>query len=309
MVDMSVDCGGLRLANPVMPASGTFSYQLANVVDLGRLGAFVVKTVTPGVREGNPVPRVVEVDGGMLNSIGIPSDGVDHFVRETIPLYQKWDVPLVVSISAETADQFAALAEKVTVPGVAAIEVNISCPNLEDDGRAFALWPESTLKVMRNIRRATLLPLWAKLTPNTGQIAEVALAAEEGGANALVAGNTFLAMSVDIHRRRASLGGTTGGLSGPIIKPIALRIAYQCVRAVSIPVIGCGGIMTAEDALEYLLVGCVSVQIGTATFLHPSAMLAVIDGLAAYCETEGISRVADLIGGIGAEVEPVIEGS
>ena len=301
MVDLSVDCGGIRLANPVMPASGTFASELADIIELQRLGAFVTKTVTPGKRQGNPTPRVSEVPGGMLNSIGIPSKGVDAFIAETIPLYAGFDVPLVVSISADTPDGFADICRRVSVPGVAAVEVNISCPNIEDDGRAFAMRPETTLAVMHKLRQATDLPLWAKLTPNTGEIPAVAQAAEEGGADALVVANTILAMSVDIRTRRASLGRVMGGLSGPAIKPIILRMAYQCVRAVQIPVIGCGGIMTAADALEYLIVGCRAVQVGTATFVHPGAMLTVIDGLEDYCRQNGIARIADLTGTLSAE--------
>lgn len=303
MVDLSIDCGGLRLANPVMPASGTFAHELADIIKFDRLGAFVTKTITPEKRLGNPTPRVAEVSGGMLNSIGIPSKGADQFVSEVIPLYRDFDVPLVVSISANTPDEFADLCRKVTVPGVAAVEVNISCPNIEDDGRAFAMRPHTTLQVMQKLRMATDLPLWAKLTPNTGEIPEVAAAAEAGGADALVVANTILAMSVDIRTRRPTLGKVMGGLSGPAVKPIILRMAYQCVRSVNIPVIGCGGIMTAEDALEYLFVGCRAVQVGTATFLHPSAMLGVIDGLESYCRDMDVERVEDLVGTLSSSAE------
>lgn len=303
MVDLSIECGGLQLANPVMPASGTFAHELADIIDFNRLGAFVTKTITPEKRLGNPTPRVAEVSGGMLNSIGIPSKGADQFVSEVIPLYRDFDVPLVVSISANTPDEFAELCRKVSVAGVSAIEVNISCPNLEDDGRAFAMRPHTTLQVMQKLRTATELPLWAKLTPNTGEIPEVAAAAEAGGADALVVANTILAMSVDIRTRRPTLGKVMGGLSGPAVKPIILRMAYQCVRSVSIPVIGCGGIMSATDALEYLLVGCRAVQVGTATFLHPSAMLAVIDGLEDYCREMGLERVEDIVGTLSSSAE------
>ncbi|MBA3520058.1 MAG: dihydroorotate dehydrogenase [Rhizobiales bacterium] len=300
MVDLSVDCGGLRLANPVMPASGTFSHELSTVMDLDRLGALVTKTITREKRLGNPTPRVAEVAGGMLNSIGIPSKGAQKFMDQDVPRYLGRRAPLVLSISANTPDGFAELCSLVSAPGVAAIEVNISCPNLEDHGRAFAMRPEPTLNVMRKLRSSTDLPLWAKLTPNTGEVAEVAQAAEAGGADAVVVANTILAMSVNIRTRRATLGKTMGGLSGPAVKPITLRMAYQCVHAVAIPVIGCGGIMSAEDALEYLFVGCRAVQVGTATFLHPSAMLSVIDGLEAFCRAEGVERLTDLIGALNA---------
>lgn len=296
MVDLAVDIGGLRLKNPIMPASGTFSEELADIFDLEQLGAHVTKTITRGWRDGNPTPRVCEVGSSMLNSIGIPSKGVSYFVENVIPFYRAYRTPLIVSISGNTADEFAALCSEVSVDGVAAIEVNISCPNIEEDGKAFAIRPSSTYEVMRKLRKATSLPLWAKLTPNTGETPDVARAAEEGGADALVVANTILAMAIDVRTRRPKLGNLMGGLSGPSLKPIALRMAYQCARATNIPVIGCGGISTVEDVLEYLIAGANAVQVGTATFVNPTAMLGIIDGLAAYVEAEGLGSVRDLIG-------------
>lgn len=296
MVDLAVDIAGVRLKNPIMPASGTFSEELADIFDLERLGAHVTKTITRGWRDGNPTPRVCEVGNSMLNSIGIPSKGVGYFVENVIPFYRAYRTPLVVSISGNTADEFATLCSEVSVDGVAAIEVNISCPNIEEDGKAFAIRPSSTYEVMRRLRKATSLPLWAKLTPNTGETPDVARAAEEGGADALVVANTVLAMAIDIHTRRPKLGNLMGGLSGPSLKPIALRMAYQCARATSIPVIGCGGISTVEDVLEYLIAGASAVQVGTATFVNPTAMPGIIDGLSAYVEAEGLSSVRELIG-------------
>jgi dihydroorotate dehydrogenase (NAD+) catalytic subunit len=296
MVNLAVDIAGVRLKNPIMPASGTFSEELADIFDLERLGAHVTKTLTRGWRDGNPTPRVCEVGGSMLNSIGIPSKGVGYFVQNVIPFYRAYRTPLVVSISGNTADEFATLCSEVSVDGVAAIEVNISCPNIEEDGKAFAIRPSSTYEVMRRLRKATSLPLWAKLTPNTGETPDVARAAEEGGADALVVANTILAMAIDIRTRRPKLGNLMGGLSGPSLKPIALRMAYQCARATRIPVIGCGGISTVEDVLEYLIAGASAVQVGTATFINPTAMLGIIDGLAAYLEAEGLSSVRELIG-------------
>jgi dihydroorotate dehydrogenase (NAD+) catalytic subunit len=293
-----VTVGGLRLANPVMPASGTFADGLARVIDLNRLGAFVTKTVTRELRIGNPTPRVAETADGMLNSIGIPSKGIPYFLKETLPFYRRFAPPLVVSISAPTAEGFASLAAEVSLPGVAAIEANISCPNLEEDGRAFAMSAGSTEAVVRRLREATKLPLWAKLTPNTGDIAEVAKAAEASGADALVVANTILAMSIDVETFRPRLGSIMGGLSGPAVKPIILRQVYQCARAVSIEVVGCGGIMTAEDAVEYLLAGATAVQVGTATFLHPTALLAVIDGLTRFCEGRKLKQVTELVGAL-----------
>ncbi|QGZ34644.1 dihydroorotate dehydrogenase [Stappia indica] len=296
MVDLSVDIGSLTLKNPIMPASGTFSEELAEVFDIECLGAHVTKTITRGLRDGNPTPRVCEVGSSMLNSIGIPSKGVGAFLDKVVPFYQAYETPLVVSISGNTADEFARLCSEVTVEGVAAIEVNISCPNIEEDGKAFAIRPSSTYDVMQKLRAATHLPLWAKLTPNTGETPEVARAAQEGGADALVVANTLLAMAIDIRTRRPKLGNLMGGLSGPSLKPIALRMAYQCAKSTTIPVIGCGGISTAEDVIEFLIAGATAVQVGTATFINPTAMVTVIAELESYLEREKLSSVRDLIG-------------
>jgi dihydroorotate dehydrogenase (NAD+) catalytic subunit len=301
MIDLSVRVGGLTLANPVMPASGTFAEGLDKVMDFNRLGAFVTKTITRELRAGNPLPRVVERPGGLINSIGIPSRGVPYFLDHTLPYYQKYQPPLVVSISAPTAEDFAGLAAELTRAGVAAIEANISCPNIEEDGKAFAMSAASTETVVRQLRAATTLPLWVKLTPNTGDLPEVARAAEKAGADALVVANTILAMAIDLQTFKPCLGNIMGGLSGPAIKPIVLRQVYQCARTVKIPVIGCGGISTTEDAIEYMLAGAAAVQVGTATFIQPAAMIHIIDGMAKFCERREIPRVADLIGAVLTE--------
>lgn len=301
MIDLSVRVGGLTLANPVMPASGTFAEGLDKVMDFNRLGAFVTKTITRELRAGNPLPRVVERPGGLINSIGIPSRGVPYFLDHTLPYYRKYQPPLVVSISAPTAEDFAGLAAELTRPGVAAIEANISCPNIEEDGKAFAMSAASTEAVVRQLRAATSLPLWVKLTPNTGDLPEVARAAERAGADALVVANTILAMAIDLQTFKPCLGNIMGGLSGPAIKPIVLRQVYQCARTVRIPVIGCGGISTTEDAIEYMLAGAAAVQVGTATFIQPAAMINIIDGMTRFCERREIPRVADLIGAVLTE--------
>jgi dihydroorotate dehydrogenase (NAD+) catalytic subunit len=298
MVDLRVRIGRLTLANPIMPASGTFADGLSQVVPFDRLGALVTKTITAELRGGNPTPRVAEVDSGMLNSIGIPSQGLDYFLAKTLPFYRAFKSPLVVSISAPTVDAFAEVAARLEVPGIAAIEANISCPNIEEDGKAFAMNAKATDLVVAKLRRATALPLWVKLTPNTGDVAEVARAAEQAGAEALVVANTILAMAIDVETFRPKLGNIMGGLSGPAVKPIMVRMTYQCAKAVGIPVIGCGGIATAEDAIEYMLAGASAVQVGTATFLRPRAMLDVLDGLTAYCERKGLARVDTLIGAV-----------
>lgn len=301
MVKLATELGSMTLKNPIMPASGTFSDDLAGVFDLDLLGAHVTKTITAQKRGGNPTPRVCEVRGSMLNSIGIPSKGVDHFVNEVVPFYARYDAPLVVSISADTADDFAALCQRVAVPGVAAIEANISCPNIEEHGKAFSMSASSTAEVMGKLRKACDLPLWAKLSPNTGETVEVARAAEDAGADALVVANTMLAMAIDIHSRKPKLGNLLGGLSGPALKPIALRMAYQCAKAVNIPVIGCGGISTAEDVIEYMIAGATAVQVGTATFINPTIMATIIDDLKAYCFRHQITDLSSLVGSVRDE--------
>jgi dihydroorotate dehydrogenase (NAD+) catalytic subunit len=300
-VDLSVTVGTLRLRNPVMPASGTFAEGLDNVIDFEKLGALVTKTITHELRTGNPLPRVVEQPGGLINSIGIPSKGLDHFVEHMLPLYARYSTPLVVSISAPTVDGFANLARAISIPGVAAIEANISCPNIEEDGKAFAMTPESTERVTSALRSSTGLPLWVKLTPNTGDIAAVARSAERAGANALVVANTILAMAIDLKTFRPSLGNIMGGLSGPAVKPIILRQVYQCAKVVAIPVIGCGGIATAKDAAEFMLAGATAVQVGTATFIQPDAMVRIIDGIKQFCLHRDIPRASDLVGALVVE--------
>ncbi len=300
-VDLSVTVGTLRLRNPVMPASGTFAEGLDNVVDFEKLGALVTKTITHELRTGNPLPRVVEQPGGLINSIGIPSKGLDHFVEHMLPLYARYSTPLVVSISAPTVDGFANLARAISIPGVAAIEANISCPNIEEDGKAFAMTSESTERVTSALRSSTGLPLWVKLTPNTGDIAAVARSAERAGANALVVANTILAMAIDLKTFRPSLGNIMGGLSGPAVKPIILRQVYQCAKVVAIPVIGCGGIATAKDAAEFMLAGATAVQVGTATFIQPDAMVRIIDGIKQFCLHRDIPRASDLVGALVVE--------
>lgn len=300
-VDLSVTVGTLRLRNPVMPASGTFAEGLDNVIDFEKLGALVTKTITHELRTGNPLPRVVEQPGGLINSIGIPSKGLDHFIENMLPLYERYSTPLVVSISAPTVDGFANLARAVSIPGVAAIEANISCPNIEEDGKAFAMTPESTERVTSALRDSTGLPLWVKLTPNTGDIAAVARSAERAGANALVVANTILAMAIDLKTFRPSLGNILGGLSGPAVKPIILRQVYQCAKVVAIPVIGCGGIGTAKDAAEFMLAGATAVQVGTATFIQPDAMVRIIDGIKQFCLHRDIPRASDLVGALVVE--------
>ena len=296
MVDLSVSIGGLTLANPIMPASGTLAEGMADVFDLGQLGAIVTKTITDDLREGNPPPRVAELQNATLFSIGIPSKGADYFRDITVPFYRRFATPVVASISADTIEQFGTLAAKVAVPGVVAIEANVSCPNLKKDGLAFGMDPEATGDVVRAMKAACDLPVWVKLSPNVGNIATIARAAEAAGADALVACNALLAMAIDIETMRPKVANLMGGITGPATKPIILRMAYQCAQAVGIPVIGCGGISSAADVIEYLLAGASAVQVGTASFVSPLVMPRIIADLISYCERHGVSQLSELVG-------------
>lgn len=298
MVDLRVKIGSMTLKNPIMPASGTFSESLARLFSFDHLGAVVTKTITAELRGGNPVPRVAEVGQGMLNSIGIPSKGVSYFLDHTIDEYARFSAPLVVSVSAPTAEQFADIVRMLDHPAIAAIEANISCPNLEEDGKAFAMRASSTATVVGLMKKATTRPLWVKLTPNTADIGSVARAAEDSGADALVVANTILAMAIDPETFKPRLGNILGGYSGPAVKPIIVRMVYQCAQAVDIPIIGCGGIANANDVVEYMLAGAAAVQVGTTTFVKPAAMLDILDDLTAFCERKGITRVAGLTGAV-----------
>ena len=300
MVDLSVKIGDVTLANPIMPASGTLAEGLAEVFDLGKLGAIVTKTITDDLREGNPPPRVAELNNATLFSIGIPSKGADYFRDKTVPFYSRFAAPVVASISADTIDEFGSLAAKVAVPGVVAIEANVSCPNLKKDGLAFGMDPEATRDVVRAMKAAQPLPVWVKLSPNVGNIAVIARASEDGGADAVTCANALLAMAIDIETMRPKVANLMGGITGAATKPIILRMAYQCAQAVGIPVIGCGGISSAEDVIEYLLAGATAVQVGTASFISPNAMPRIVADLGRYCERHGVSRIMDLIGAMRA---------
>lgn len=294
---LSVTIGDLQLANPIMPASGTFEDTLHSLIDFNQLGAIVTKTFTRSKRSGNSLPRICEADAGMLNAIGIPSKGVEHYIEQVVPFFNQYNTPLVASISANTAAEFAELAAILSeVKGIAAIEANISCPNIEAHGKAFAIEANSTAKVIKMLRASTSLPIWAKLTPNTGDIISVAKAVEDQGGDAVVVGNTLLGMAIDITTRRPKLGNIMGGYSGPAIKPVNLRMTYQCAKHISIPVIGCGGIATLEDVIEYLLAGASAVQVGTANFIEPTVMIDLIQQLTSYCEQNNIAQITDLIG-------------
>lgn len=297
-VDMRVALGDLILKNPVMPASGAFGEELAEVLDFNRLGALVTKSVTPDARNGNRGPRIAETTAGIINAVGIQSKGIEATLKQTIPFYRQFHSPLIVSVSADTADDFARSVQRMNVDGVHALEVNISCPNLEDNGKSYAMDPVQTERVIRGVRNATDKPLLVKLTPNTNDIVQVAQAAAAAGADALVVANTILAMAINIETRKPKVGNVMGGLSGPAIKPIIVRMVYQVAQSVAIPVIGCGGISSAADAIEYMIAGATAVQVGTSTFVDPAGMLKIIDGIEEFAVCQGIQKITDLVGTI-----------
>lgn len=299
--DLSVQIASLRLKNPVMTASGTFGYgrEMAHIVDLNRLGALVVKTLQREPRPGNPPPRLCETPAGLINSIGLPGIGIERFLSEELPFLRRFETPVILSVAGQSPEEYAALVRRADQSeGIAAIELNLSCPNVKQGAWMFAADPMATAQVVALCRRATQKPLMAKLTPNVTSIAAIAQAAEAAGADAISAINTVLAMAIHVRTRRPRVVTNVGGLSGPAIRPIAVRMVWEIARAVRIPVIGMGGIMNAEDALEFILAGATAVAIGTATFLDPEAPLHVIDGLEAFLREENIPSIRSLIGAV-----------
>ena len=290
---------GLRLKNPVMNASGTFGYgtEYASLVDIQRLGAVVCKATTLQPREGNRQPRLRETPAGLLNSIGLQNIGVEALIKEKAPMWASWEVPVIVNIAGEQVEDYARLASRLDgVAGVSGLEVNISCPNVQAGGMEFGTDPEAAAAVTQAVLSATSLPVVVKLTPNVTDIVEIALAVSEAGAHALCLVNTLRGMAIDISGRRPFLGNICGGLSGPAIKPVALHMVYQVARKVKIPIVGCGGISSAEDALEFIMAGAIAVQVGTAQFVSPRALLDVLEGLEQFMRKEGIEELSELIG-------------
>jgi dihydroorotate dehydrogenase (NAD+) catalytic subunit len=282
-----------------MTASGTFGYgtEYNHLFDIQKLGAIVCKGTTLTPRDGNPQPRLAETAGGMLNSIGLQNIGVQALIEEKAPIWATWKVPVIVNIAGETIDDYAQLAEKLEgVAGISALEVNISCPNVKAGGAEFGINPKSAADVTAAVKKATSLPVIVKLTPNTGDIASVASAVAEAGANAISLINTLKGMAIDLSTRRPFLGNTTGGLSGPAIKPIALHMVYEVAGAVDLPIIGCGGITTGSDAIEFIMAGASAVQVGMASFINPRAPLDVLEGIEQFMNNEGINNLTDLIG-------------
>lgn len=298
-LNLGVDIGGLKIKNPIMPASGCFGEGMDELLDFNLLGAVVPKSITKYPQPGNENPRACETRGGMINSIGIQSKGIEYYLDVTIPYYQQYDVPLISSISAETIDEFVEMSEIISkVPGVAALELNISCPNLKNDGEAFGMNADITYDLVRKVKAVTEKPILVKLTPNVTNIQSIALAAEKAGADSLVIANTLLAMAIDIHSRKPKIGDVMGGLSGPSLKPVIVRQIYQVREVSTLPIIGCGGVMTAEDGIEMILAGANAIQVGTANFINPLVMVEIIEGIKAYLVTNNENDINDIVGAL-----------
>ena len=289
------------LKNPVMTASGTFGYGLeyADLMDISRLGAIIVKGTTAEPRQGNPYPRMAETPAGMLNAVGLQNRGVDYFVDKIYPAIRSIDTAMIVNVGGSTVETYVECAEKIAaLDDIPAIELNISCPNVKQGGMGFGLCAASAAEVVRAVRRVYPRTLIVKLSPNVTDITEIARAVEAEGADAVSLINTLLGMAVDAERRKPILSTVTGGLSGPCVKPVALRMVWQTAKAVRIPVIGLGGIASWRDAVEFMLAGATAVQIGTSNFVDPTVSLKMIDGIAAYCERHGFHHASELVGAL-----------
>jgi len=299
--DLSVDIGSLKLKNPVITASGTFGYgtELTPFFDPSLLGAIIVKGLSLKPIPGNPPPRIAETPCGLLNAIGLANIGIQAFIEEKLPMLTKIEAPVITNIYGHTVKEYADLAKKIEkVEGIAAIEINISCPNVEKGGMAFGTDPDTAAMVTGQVVSNTTKPVVVKLTPNVTDIATIARAVESAGAQAISVTNAILGMAVDVTTRRPKLANIVGGLSGPAIKPIALYLVHKVVAAVRIPVIGLGGIMDYRDALEFLLVGARAIQVGTASFVNPKTAIEIVHGLTDFCSREKVSNINQIIGGL-----------
>ncbi|MCG9967609.1 dihydroorotate dehydrogenase [Pelotomaculum terephthalicicum JT] len=297
--NLSVNVGGILMKNPVTTASGTFGFgpEYSPYLDLNRLGAIVVKGITLLPRTGNPTPRLAETPAGILNSIGLQNPGVERFISEALPFLADYDLPVIVNIAGDTVDDYALLAEKLSrASGVGGLEVNISCPNVKKGGMQFGSDPAMAAEVTRAVKASTGLPVIVKLSPNVTSIVAVAEKVAEAGADALSMINTVLGMAIDIKKKRPVLGNLLGGLSGPAVKPVAVRAVWQVYREVKLPIIGMGGITTAEDAIEFILAGATAVAVGTANFVNPRATMDVLEGIENYLCENGIENIDELTG-------------
>lgn len=298
-LNLAVNLGGLAMKNPVTTASGTFGFgpEYAPYIDLNQLGAIVVKGTSLHPQLGNPVPRIVETPAGMLNAIGLQNPGVDYFIEHSLPYLAEYDTPVVVNIYGHSLEDFAEVTRRLNdAKGVGALEVNISCPNVSKGGMIFGADCFMAAEVIRVVRENTGLPVIAKLSPNVTNIVEIADAVARAGADALALINTLLGMAIDIHKRKPILGNKVGGLSGPAIRPVAVRIIWQVAQAVPLPILGMGGVMTGEDAIEMILAGATAVAVGTANFVNPRATMDVLAGIRQYMENYGVQDINDLVG-------------
>ncbi|MDE6116624.1 MAG: dihydroorotate dehydrogenase [Duncaniella sp.] len=301
MANLSVNIGDLSLKNPVLTASGTFGYgeEFTPFIDLNRLGGYIIKGTTLNAREGNDYPRMVETPSGMLNAVGLQNKGVDYFIENIYPRIKHYASELIVNVSGATVDDYAETARRLaSLEKVNAIEVNISCPNVKEGGMAFGTTTQGAATVTKAVREAYPKNLIVKLSPNVTSIAEIAKAVEAEGADSVSLINTLMGMSIDVERRKPHLSTITGGLSGPAVRPIAVRMVWQVAKAVKIPVIGLGGIMNGRDAIEFMLAGATAVEIGTANFIDPSVTMKIIDYMEDYCSRHGISDINEIIGTI-----------
>jgi len=294
----TVTIAGIKFKNPVMVASGTFGYgeEYSTYIDLNRLGAIVTKGLSIKPKFGNPTPRIIETASGMLNAIGLQNVGIEAFIKDKLPFVRQFDVPVIANFFGNTLEEYGEAAKMLSGDdGVYALEVNISCPNVKEGGIVFGTDPKAAASVISLVRRSTKLPVIAKLSPNVTDITIMAKAVEEAGADAVSLINTLTGMAIDVKTRRPRLANITGGLSGPAIKPVAVRMVWQVANAIKLPVIGIGGIMTAEDALEFIIAGATAVQVGTANFINPTATMDIIDGLDKYLVDNNISDIKELI--------------
>ncbi len=301
MIDLSIDLGFLKLKNPVLAASGTFGYgiEFTSFIDLNRLGGFVVKGLYFNPRRGNPPPRLVETASGLMNAIGLQGIGVKRFAEDILPRLKDFDTALIVNVCGDEDEEYAAVVEYLDKhDGISAYELNISCPNTKREGLCPALSAKATYEVVKLVKKTSSRPVITKLSPNVTDIAEIALSAQEGGSDGLALANTFLALAIDVEKRTPKLANIFGGLSGPAIKPLTLRMVFQAARRVRIPIIGIGGIISGSDALEYLIAGASAVEVGTVNFIDPESTINIIREMEAYCQKLGIERIRDFIGTI-----------
>lgn len=303
-MNLSVNIGGLRLKNPVMTASGTFGYgeEYSEFIDLNRLGAVVVKGLSLHPKEGNPPPRIIETPAGMLNAIGLQNIGIERFITEKIPFLKQFNTSVIVNFFGDSVGEYREAAERLSsVDGIHALEMNISCPNKQSGWSIFGTDPVVTSEVVSAVRKATKLPLIVKLSPNVTDIKLMARVAADAGADALSLINTITGMAIDIRTRRPKLANITGGLSGPAVKPVAIRMVWEVYNTVKIPIIGIGGIMNATDAIEFMLAGASAIAVGTANFVNPNATIDIIDGIEGFMRGNGISDIKELTGGLKAD--------